>query len=68
MLKKEVLEKEVLEKEFKKIKGKGKENKISYHLAMKIWSSTNNIDFNINNGEWPSFFIEDKRKEKEIKI
>ena len=54
--------------EFKKIKGKGKENKISYHLAMKIWSSTNNIDFNINNGEWPSFFIEDKRKEKEIKI
>jgi hypothetical protein len=35
---------------------------------MKIWSSTNNIDFNINNGEWPSFFIEDKRKEKEIKI
>jgi hypothetical protein len=39
--------------EFKKIKGKGKQNKITYHLRMKIWSSTKNILFDINNGVWP---------------
>ena len=35
--------------EFKKIKGKGKDNKTTYHLSMKIWSSTKTIDFNIDN-------------------
>ena len=52
--------------EFKKIKGKGKDNKTTYHLSMKIWSSTKTIDFNIDNGKWPDIFIYDAKKNKEI--
>ena len=54
--------------EFKKINGKGKDNKTTYHLSMKIWSSTKTIDFNIDNGKWPNIFIYDAKKDKDVTV